>query len=503
MRNKFMLGVLSGIALVLLLAVAPLPLARAAKQAAGIQAPVAAAVAPSAAPPEAMQKPMVSPMNAAKQMSQAFVDVSRKVTPSIVMIVNEEKLENALGNDAMNRYFQDDFFRNFFDFSPRQREQVQKTLGSGVVISPDGYIITNNHVVDNSTRLQVTLADGRKMPAKIIGKDAKTDLALIKVEARDLPPVRFGNYDDVQVGEWVLAIGSPFGEALHQTVTAGIISAKGRSNVGIADYEDFLQTDAAINPGNSGGALVDLDGNLIGINTAIVSSNGANAGVGFSIPVNMVQRITTQLKENGHVVRGYLGVTIQDLTPEMKKSLNADRYNGAVVSSVESGSPAEKSGLQQYDIITSVNGHPVNSNAEVRDSIASLKPESRAQLGIMRDGKDITVDVTVGEMKGDASATGGRQGHQEKLGMELQTLTPDIARQVGSDHTRGVVIASVQSGSLAEEAGLQEGDVIFQANRTDVKSVRELENLIDNSASSILLAVDRQGATFFVSLQLH
>ena len=502
MKSKFVLGMLCGVALVLLLAVAPLPLARAARQAAGFRAAATGAVTPSAAPPEAIQKPAVSPMNAAKQMSQAFVEVSRKVTPSIVMIVNEEKLENALGNGAMNRYFQDDFFRNFFDFSPRQREQVQKTLGSGVVISPDGYIITNNHVVDNSSRLQVTLADGRKMPAKIIGKDAKTDLALIKVEASNLTPVHFGNYDDVQVGEWVLAVGSPFGEALHQTVTAGIISAKGRSNVGIADYEDFLQTDAAINPGNSGGALVDLDGNLIGINTAIVSSNGANAGVGFSIPVNMVERITSQLKENGHVIRGYLGVTIQDLTPEMKKSLNAENYNGAVVSSVESGSPAEKAGLKQYDIIISVNDHPVKSNAEVRDAIASLKPESQARLAVMRDGKEITVDAIVGEMKGDVSAS-GRQGRQEKLGLELQTLTPDIARQVGSDHSRGVVVTSVQPGSLADEAGLQEGDVIFQANRTDIRSVRELENTIDNSASSILLAVDRQGATFFVSLQLH
>lgn len=501
MRNKFLVGMFTGIALVLLLALAPLPIARAARQAAGIQAPATQAALP--APSEALQKPSLGSMNAAKQMSQAFVDVSRKVTPSIVMIVNEEKLENALGDGAMNRFPQDDFFRNFFDFSPNQREQVQKTLGSGVIISPDGYIITNNHVVDNSTKLQVTMADGRKVPAKIIGKDAKTDLALIKVEAKNLTPVHFGSYDGIEVGEWVLAIGSPFGEALHHTVTAGIISAKGRSNVGIADYEDFLQTDAAINPGNSGGALVDLDGNLIGINTAIMSASGANAGVGFAIPVNMVQGITTQLRNNGRVVRGYLGVTIQDLTPEMKKSLNADKYDGAVVSSVENDSPAEKAGLKQYDIITSVNGQQVHSNSEVREAVASLKPDSRAELGVMRDGKEIAVNVTVGELKGDTAVNGGKEGRQEKLGMELQNLTPDIARQVGTDHTRGVVITDVQSGSLAEEAGLQQGDVIFQVNRQEVRSVHEFQNLVNNSASSVLLAVDRQGSTFFASLELH
>lgn len=493
---------LSGIALVLLLALSPLPIARAARGAAAVQ-PKAEANLPAVNPSESLQKPSFSSLNAAKQMSQAFVDVSRKVTPSIVMIVNEEKLQNVMGGNGADRFFQDDFFRNFFG-DPRQREQVQKTLGSGVIISSDGYVITNNHVVDNSTKLQVTLADGRKVPGKIIGKDAKTDLALVKVEARNLTPIDFGAYDDIQVGEWVLAIGSPFGEALHHTVTAGIISAKGRSNVGIADYEDFLQTDAAINPGNSGGALVDLDGKLIGINTAILSASGGNSGVGFAIPINMVQRITTQLKSNGRVIRGYLGVTIQDLTPEMKKSLNADNYKGAIVSSVENGSPAEKAGLKQYDIIESVNGQPVSSNVELRDAVASLKPESKAELGVIRDGKKMTVDITVGELKGDAKSAAGGEGRGEQLGMELQNLTPDIARQVGSDHAHGVVITQVQSGSAAEEAGLQEGDVIFQVNRQDIRSVQQLQDAIEHDGdSSILLAVDRQGNTFFVSLQLH
>ena len=246
-------------------------------------------------PVQGAAKPVSTGLSLAKQFSAAFIEVSKRVTPSIVMIVNEEKLQTTMGDEFFQQ-FQNDFFGNFFDFTPEQRALVQKTLGSGVIVRPDGYIVTNNHVVQNSTRLQVTLPDGDKLPGKVVGRDRKTDLALVKINRHDLRPIAFGNYADVEVGEWVLAIGTPFAEALHHTVTAGIVSAKGRSNVGIADYEDFLQTDAAINPGNSGGALVDLDGKLIGINTAIVSSNGSNAGVGFAIPVNIVQKTLRDLR---------------------------------------------------------------------------------------------------------------------------------------------------------------------------------------------------------------
>jgi serine protease Do len=455
-------------------------------------------------PSQALQRPAVSPLNAAKEMSAAFVDVSRRVTPSIVMIVNQEKLENSLGDDAYHQLFGDDFFERFFNFSPREREQVQKTLGSGVVVSSDGYIITNNHVVEHSTKLQVTLPDGRRVAAKIIGTDPKTDLALVKVQANNLAPLAFADYNDIQVGEWVLAIGSPFGEALQKSVTAGIISAKGRSNVGIADYEDFLQTDAAINPGNSGGALVDLDGRLIGINTAILSASGANAGVGFAIPVSIVQNVMNQLKSNGRVVRGYVGVIIQDLTPDLQRSLNAGNSEGAVVSEVEKDSPAEKAGLKPYDIITSVNGKEVHSNAEVRNMISAMKPASTAELGIIRDGKQKTVRVTLTEMKGESMASGKIPAErQEKLGVEVQTLTPDIARQLGTEQKQGVVITQVAPGSVAEDAGLQKGDVIFEVNRQPVSSVREFENQISsNKSETLLLAVDRQGNSFFVTLAL-
>ncbi len=493
MRRIFY-GLLGAVAIALLIAWSPIQHSTAAGQAG---TPPAAT-----APSETLQKPALSSLNAAKQMSLAFVEVSQKVTPSIVMIVNEEKLQNSLGDDAFRQFFGDDNFGNFFGFTPRQREQIQKTLGSGVVISSDGYIITNNHVVDNSTKLQVTLPDGRKVSAKIIGKDPKSDLALIKVEAQNLNPIRFGDYNAIQVGEWVLAIGSPFGEALQQTVTAGIISAKGRSNVGIADYENFLQTDAAINPGNSGGALVDLDGNLIGINTAIYSSNGSNAGVGFAIPINIVQNVVTQLKTSGHVTRGYLGVSIQDLSPGLQKSLKAGDRHGAIVSDVQKDSPAEEAGLKPYDIITSVNGQAVRDNTELRNLVSSMKPGSKVDLGVIRNGEEKRFTVRLTEMKDDQPSAGMRE-QEQSLGLEMQDLTPRIARELGTDQDHGVVITRVKPGSLADEAGLQRGDVIFEVNRKEITSVNEFQAATGGEKDSLLLAIDRGGNTFLITLDLH
>ncbi len=462
-------------------------------------------VARPTAPSQAIQQPAISSsINSAKQISQAFVEVAKKVTPSIVMIVNEEKLQNAMGDDSLRQFFPNDFFNNFFNYTPEQREQVQRTLGCGVILSSDGYIVTNNHVVDNSTKLQVTLPDGRRVTGRIIGKDAKTDLALIKVDAGSLNALTLGHDKDIEVGEWVLAIGSPFGEALNHTVTSGIISAKGRSNVGIADYEDFLQTDAAINPGNSGGALVDLDGDLIGINTAILSSSGANAGIGFAIPVDMVRQITDQLKSQGHVTRGWLGVSIQELTPEMKKSLNLENYDGAVVSDVQKGSPAAEAGFKSYDVVTSVNGKAIRDNTQLRDEIASLRPGSKAEIGIVRDEKQKTIAVTIGELK-DEKPNSESQGSdkEEKLGMRLQTLTPQIAEQLESTRTSGVVITQVAPGSVAEGSGLQQGDLIFEVNRKPVKTVSEFESMITTAGhSGLVLAVDRQNRTFFITLDL-
>jgi serine protease Do len=504
MRNKFFYGMLTLLACALIIAWAPSYFARTANRSDLGKASTWLTSAPVAQP--SLQKPAPAPatsLDAAKQTSQAFVEVARKVTPSIVMITNEAKIENQFGDENLRNMFGDDFFGQFFNMPPQQRDQIRKSIGSGVVLSADGYIITNNHVVDNSTKLQVTLPDGKKISAKIIGADPKTDLALIKVDGAKLQSVTLGHSDDIEVGEWVLAIGSPFGEALQHTVTAGIISARGRSNVGIADYEDFIQTDAAINPGNSGGALVDLDGNLIGINTAIVSSNGSNAGVGFAIPVDMVKKVAEQLKADGRVIRGYLGITIQDLTPELQKSLGIKEANGAVVSDLQKGAPGEKAGLKPYDVITSVNGQTVKSNADLRDRIASLKPGSHADLTVIRDGKEQTIGVTVGEMKNDSDLTGKQQERNEKMGMELQTLTPELAQRLGTDRQSGVVVTNVMPNSAADDAGLQKGDVIFEANRKEISSVADFKNAVSqNKDNAILLAVERQGNSFFVTIEL-
>jgi serine protease Do len=456
---------------------------------------------PDKVPSQAIQKSQsFSPLDAAKLMSEAFVEVSSKVTPSIVMIANEEKLKTDFGNNDLSDLFGNDFLQRFFQFTPEQREQIQKTLGSGVIISSDGYIITNNHVVDHSAGMKVTLPNGNRVSAKIIGTDPKTDLALIKVDAQGLQPIHFADYKSLQVGEWVLAVGSPFGEALQRTVTAGILSAKGRSNVGIADYEDFLQTDAAINPGNSGGALVDLNGNLIGINTAILSSNGSNAGVGFAIPINIVQDVTDQLRMNGHVVRGYIGVTIQDLTPEIAKSLHLNGNHGAVVSDIQKGSPGERAGLKQYDVIVSVNGKNMNSNLQVRNAIAELKPGAKAELGIIRDGKEMQLSIKPEEMKSEEQNTKSKD-RADDLGMELQNMTPDLANQLESKHDRGVIIADVTPGSIADEAGLQRGDIIFEMNRQQIGSLGDFKSILRSSKNNgVLLAVERKGATFFVTL---
>ncbi|HSE42469.1 MAG TPA: DegQ family serine endoprotease [Acidobacteriota bacterium] len=459
------------------------------------------ALASNKAPSPAIQKSQsFSPLDAAKLMSEAFVEVSSKVTPSIVMIANEEKLKADFGDNDLSDFFGNDLFQRFFQFTPEQREQIQKTLGSGVIISSDGYIITNNHVVDHSAGMKVTLPDGNRVSAKIIGTDPKTDLALIKVDAQGLQPIHFADYKTLQVGEWVIAVGSPFGEALQRTVTAGILSAKGRSNVGIADYEDFLQTDAAINPGNSGGALVDLNGNLIGINTAIVSSNGSNAGVGFAIPINIVQDVTEQLRMHGHVVRSYIGVTIQDLTPEIAKSLHLNRSHGAVVSDVQKASPGERASLKQYDVIISVNGKTVGSNLEVRNAIAELKPGAKAELGILRNGKEMQISITPEEMKGEEQNS-KTEDRAEDLGMELQNMTPNLANQLDSKHNRGVIIKEVTPGSIADEAGLQRGDIIFEMNRQQIGNLHDFRQILRSSKNEgVLLAVKRKGGTFFVTL---
>ncbi|HEU4618576.1 MAG TPA: DegQ family serine endoprotease, partial [Gammaproteobacteria bacterium] len=419
------------------------------------------------------------------QVSAAFEQAAATVNPAVVPIFSEAKVavQSPFGdsNDPLRQFFGDQFFQRFFG-DEGGGERTVHALGSGVIASSDGYILTNNHVVENATMLTVVLPDGSRKQAKTIGNDPQSDLALIKVDAENLPAATFGDSDEVKVGQWVIAVGNPF-ELLH-TTTAGIISAKGRSSVGITNYEDFIQTDAAINPGNSGGALADLDGRVIGINSAISTPTGGNVGLGFAIPINMAMNVMQQLKEHGKVVRGYLGVVLQPLTPELQKALGLKSAMGVLIGDVAEGSPAERGGVQRGDVVTEFNGKPVTEVTELRNMVAALTPGTKAQIGVERNGRHQTLEVTLGEQPQEAqasSAAPGEQGGPEnpaRLGLAVEDLTPELAQQLGVQQTQGAVVASVQPGSAAEEAGLQRGDIIEEVNRQKIRSAEDLVGIV-------------------------
>jgi serine protease Do len=382
-------------------------------------------------------------------------------------------------------------------------EQRQYGAGSGVIVSPDGLIVTNYHVVDGASKLEIHLSDRRDFEAKVLGKDAKTDIAVLKIDAKDLPVLHFGNSDGVQVGDLALAIGNPFG--IGQTVTMGIVSATGRGNLGIEDYEDFIQTDAAINPGNSGGALINTRGELIGINTAILSrGGGGNQGVGFAIPVNLAHHVMTQLVENGHVVRGYLGVGIQDLTPDMAKVFKASDSNGALVREVEPNGPGAKAGLQRGDVIREVNGNAIDDSRELKLKISGTAPGETVQLAVVREGSEKTLTAKLGELPGDQEPVAAAAGETSALeGLQVDELTPAIARQLKVDpDTKGVVVTNVDPSSAASEAGLRRGDVVMEVNRKPVTNVSEFRAQVQAAGdNSILLLVNHNGNVVFLVVE--
>jgi serine protease Do len=444
------------------------------------------------------------------QFSAAFESVAAKVNPSVVPIFSEQVMKT---QDPMSQFFGDDFFRRFFgnQGSPGQQKQTVRSLGSGVIVSKDGYILTNNHVVDGSDKLTVQLQDKKKYTAKVVGRDPQTDIAVIKINADNLPVASLGNSDNVKVGQWVLAIGNPFN--LMHTVTAGIISAKGRSSMNLADYEDFIQTDASINPGNSGGALADLDGNVIGINTAIYSPNGAgNVGIGFSVPINMAKNVMNSLIANGKVSRGYLGLVPQDIDDNLAKALNLKTTDGSLVGDVSSGGPADKAGIKRGDIITAFNGTKVTSSTQLRNLVAAAKVGSSAKVELLRDGKDKEVAVTLAERPKDLNASnnendeGGSDEEQssQKLGLSVQSLTAELARQLKYEGDRGVLVSSVTPGSAAEDAGIRRGDLIKEVNRKEVASVQEFNKAVKSigKGDTAAFLVRRGPNTFYVGLQL-
>jgi serine protease Do len=438
----------------------------------------------------------------AVSFQNGFEATVQKALPSVVSITSTKVVRSRA---VQNPFDMDPFFRQFFGNSRMgpapEREQREHGLGSGVIISQDGYILTNNHVVEGADELKVTLGDQRIFPAKVIGTDKRTDLAVVKIDAANLPAIALADSDQVKIGQFALAIGNPFG--VGRTVTMGIVSATGRGGLGIEDYEDFIQTDAAINPGNSGGALVNVNGELIGINTAILTEgSGGNQGVGFAIPVNMAKNVEEQIIKNGKVIRGWLGVSVQPVTPEIAQSLKVAKAEGALIADVTKGSPAEKAGLKTGDIILALNGTPVPDSRGLSLRVAQLAPGSTATLKILRDGNTIEEKVVLGEFPSgrESAASTPESGGGPRLGISVQPLTPEIARQLGvPESTQGLAITDVASGSAAAEAGLRTGDIIQEVNRKPVRTAADLQEAVRAAGKQpVLLLVNRNGNRSFI-----
>ena len=443
------------------------------------------------------------------QFSTAFEDAAATVNQSVVPIFSEQvtQVENpfASKNSPFHQFFGDDFFNHFFN-GPEKQKEVVHALGSGVIVSPDGYILTNNHVVDGAQKLTVAVGKDKKYTAKLVGRDPNTDVAVIKIDAKDLPVANLGNSDGVHVGQWVIAVGNPF-ELMH-TVTAGIISAKGRSSVNLADYEDFIQTDASINPGNSGGALADLDGNVIGINTAIYSPSGGNVGIGFAIPINMAKHVMDELIHSGKVTRGFLGLVPQDVDESLQKAMKLPSTRGALVGDVSKDGPAAKAGIERGDVITAVDGKEIENSLELRNRIAEVEPGTKVTLAIIRDGKATERSVTLGERPADlamnsSTASEPKTVTSKELGLSVQALTPDLMKQLGYKNEAGVVVSDVTPGSSADEAGLQRGDLIKEVNKVEVKTTGDFNKEIRGikRGEPMAFLVQRGQNTFYIGLE--
>lgn len=439
---------------------------------------------------------------------KAFVEISKRVVPAVVNI-STTKITKGLEQSPFAPFFQDPFFRRFFgdeffrdhEMPKRRREQ---SLGSGVVVSEDGYIITNNHVIAGADEIKVTLSDRRDFVGKLVGADPKTDIAVIKIKENDLPTIVWGDSDKIHVGEFVLAIGNPFG--LNSTVTSGIISAKGRANVGIADYEDFIQTDAAINPGNSGGALVNIRGEIIGINTAIFTRSGGYMGIGFAVPTNMARSVMDSLVKEGRVTRGWLGVYIQDITPDLARQFKLSVNQGALVSDIIEGSPAEKAGFERGDVIVQYNGKEVENTGHLRNMVAQTAVSKVVDVKVIRDGREKALKVTIAELpaevaKGERDEGGKVEGIFE--GVTVQNLTPEYRERLDiPDKIKGIVVTEVETASPAEESGLKAGDVILEINKKATKTVNDFNKILNDitKGEGVLVLVYREGMTLFMTL---
>jgi serine protease Do len=457
---------------------------------------------------------------ALEQLSKAFVGVSKLVNPSVVTISAEKVIRSASrerrrlpDNHPFREFFGDDFFDRFFWGGPDGESFRSRGLGSGVIVSEDGYILTNNHVIQDAEELTIGLMDDRELKAEVIGTDPESDIALIKVDAEGLPAVRFGDSDLLQVGEWVIAVGSPFSENLAHTVTAGIVSAKGRNRVGIVDFEDFIQTDAAINPGNSGGALVNVRGELVGINTAIATRNGFYQGVGFAIPINMARKVMDDLLSRGKVVRGWLGVQIQPLDDDLAASLKLDSKRGVIINDLTSGGPAEKAGLKHGDVILEFQGTEVKDADHLQSLVAAQDPGSPAEVKVLRDGKRKNFEVDLGERprnpmeafrEGDGGGDAKEVPAAGRLGLEIEPLTRELARDLGVEDEEGVVVREVRRDGPAARKNIRPGDVIREVNRRQVSTLAGFNEAMGevDAGETVLLLIQRGETSFFVAVKV-
>ncbi len=413
----------------------------------------------------------------------SFSDVAMAVSPAVVNISTEKIIK---GGGQVFRHFQNpfgkqdpfhDFFEKFFGDRPH-RDFKQRSLGSGFFIDKEGYIVTNNHVIENADKIKVKLKNGKEYDAKIVGRDAKTDIALIKVKSwRDFQDVKWGDSDAMKVGEWVVAIGSPFG--LELTVTAGIVSAKGRV-IGSGPYDDFIQTDASINPGNSGGPLINMKGEVIGINTAIVSRSGGNVGIGFAIPINLARGIIKQLKASGTVTRGWLGVSIQNLTPDLAEYYGVKDGKGALIGEVFEGDPADKAGIKSKDVIIEVDGHNVEDSRDLSQKVAEVPVGKKITIKVVRGGKEYTFQVNIEKRTDDKEGLALQKPMEESdLGMTVSPLTKELARRLNISEREGVVVVSVEQDSPADKADVQAGDLILEIDHKPIKTLEDYQSQID------------------------
>lgn len=445
----------------------------------------------------------------AVEVSKAFENVAKVLTPSVVSIQasSKPKKTGGIGRrgfpndpffDQFRRFFGDDFFDQFPD-----ERGGQRGLGTGVVVRNDGIILTNHHVAGEADIINIKTGDGRTLRAERIGTDPKSDICVLKVKSGSLPAAKLGDSDKLKIGEWVVAAGNPFG--LENTITAGIVSAKGRSIMGGGQFEDFIQTDAAINPGNSGGPLVNLNAEVIGINTAIFSRNGGYMGIGFAIPINMAKNVMDQILTNGRVVRGWLGVSIQNLSEDLAASFDYKGTDGVLVGQVQEGTPAAKSGIKQGDIIVKFNDAPVKNVNELRNMVAATSPGKSVPIEVIRSGSSKTIKVTVGELPAnlDEDTVTSEDPIAQDIGVTLENLTPELARQIRTKRKDGVVVTSVVPGSVAESGGLQPRDLIVEADGQPVAKVSDFTSIVtaQRLKKGVRLLVENQGMTRFVFLR--